>query len=204
MGNAEYMGEALGRAIKDSNIKREEFFITSKIPGGLTDSKAAAAAVEECLNQLGMNYVDLMLIHYPATWSGDHGPDSRVTTWKALEAAVARGSTRAIGVSHFCPRHVSEILAVTKTPISVNQVEYHIGMANSDVNKTDGRQFDVAHNITYQSFMPLCGQCNDNALITGNLTKSIGQAHGGRSGAQVALRWLIQQGIPAVPRSGNA
>ena len=62
--------EALGRAIKDSNIKREEFFITSKIPGGLTDSKAAAAAVEECLNQLGMNYVDLMLIHYPATWSG--------------------------------------------------------------------------------------------------------------------------------------
>lgn len=192
---------ALGRALSESLLPRKELWITSKVPGG-HNSSATIQSVEQSLKDLRVDYIDLMLIHFPSTWAGAGGTKSRQHTWLALESMVRAGKLRAIGVSHFCPRHVKDILAVASVPISVNQVEYHVGMGPSSPNKTDGRQFDEQHNITYQSYMPLCGQCDDTELITGNLTNSIGKAHG-KTGAQVALRWLVQQGIPAIPRTSN-
>lgn len=191
----------MGKAIRESGVHREAVFVTSKVPGGL-DGPATAAAVTTSLDELEMSTVDLMLIHYPANWDGSGG-QNRVAAWRALEAAVRSNQTRAIGVSHFCPRHVLEILKAATLPIAVNQVEYHLGMANSSATLTDGKQFDKQHNITYESFMPLCGQCNDNELISGPVTTRIGEKYN-KTGAQIALRWLVQQGIPVIPRSGNS
>lgn len=190
----------LGKAIAESGIHRDELFITSKVPGGL-DGPATTAVVKESLEALGLPSVDLMLIHFPAAWNGTGG-ENRVAAWRALERAVSAGQARAIGVSHFCPRHLEEILAVATVPVAVNQAEYHVGMFGTGVNKTDGIAFDTAHNVTYESFMPLCGQCRDPELITGPVTNGIGHKYG-KTGAQVALRWLVQQGIPVIPRSGN-
>eukprot|EP00656_Telonema_subtile_P052241 TRINITY_DN722_c0_g1_i3.p1 TRINITY_DN722_c0_g1~~TRINITY_DN722_c0_g1_i3.p1 ORF type:complete len:308 (+),score=42.47 TRINITY_DN722_c0_g1_i3:99-1022(+) len=192
---------AFGKAIKQAGVPRSELFITSKVPGGLTGSETTAA-VNQSLTASGLEAVDLMLIHFPASFNGTGG-ENRVASWKALEEAVGQGLIRAIGVSHFCPEHIQEILKVSKVPVALNQVEYHVGMANSPDSKTDGRAFDQAHDITYESFMPLCGQCEDAELITGNVTNSIGAKYG-KTGSQVALRWLVQQKIPAIPRSGSA
>ena len=151
-----------------------------------------------------MKYIDLMLIHFPASWAGVGSPYLRQESWRALEAAWERGQLRAIGVSHFCRRHIEDILKLGgRVPISVNQVEYHCGMGPSSVNKTDGPGFDRLRGILFESFMPFCGQCHDNELLNGALTTGIGKAHG-KTGAQVALRWAVQRGIPVIPKSKSA
>lgn len=96
-----------------------------------------------------------------------------------------------------------DILEVSSVNISINQVEYHVGMKNSPANVTDSPSYDRKHGIFYESFEPLCGQCDDTSLITGNVTGNIGRAHG-KTGAQVALRWLIQSGTAVIPRAGSA
>jgi len=192
---------SLARAVNDSGVPRSRLFIVSKIPGHL-DGPGAAAAIASSVSELGAP-IDLMLIHFPGTWSGNGSRATRQATWRELEKGWRAGALRAIGVSHFCPRHVDDILEVATVPIAANQVEYHVGMGPSGANRTDDPDFDRAHGITYESFMPFCGQCGDSELITGNLTNGIGAAHG-KTGAQVALRWLVQQGIPAIPRSGSA
>jgi len=192
---------ALGKALSESSVPRNELFITSKVPGG-QNSSATTQSIEQSLKDLQVDYIDLMLIHFPSTWAGAGGAASRQETWRALEASYKAGKLRAIGVSHFCPKQIADILAISTVPIAVNQVEYHVGMGHSAANETDGKPFDAQHNITYQSFMPLCGQCGDTVLITGDMTNSIGKKYG-KTGAQVALRWLVQQGIPAIPRTSS-
>ena len=85
---------------------------------------AATASLDLSLSQLGLDYVDLMLVHFPATWEGKGGKTARLETWAALEDFVRAGKSRAIGVSHYCPRHVEDILEVNTIPIAVNQVQY--------------------------------------------------------------------------------
>ena len=194
--------ESLAAALRNSKVPRSIVFITSKVPGGL-GRKGTADALTQSLSQLNMSYVDLMLLHVPAAWNGTGGGrEQRQEAWRAMEDLVHKGGARAIGVSHYCPRHIEDILAIAKVPISLNQVEFHVGMGHAVENKTDGKSFDKQHHIAYQSFMPLCGQCETMDLITGELVSKIGKAHG-KTGSQVSLRWLVQQGIPVIPRSGN-
>jgi diketogulonate reductase-like aldo/keto reductase len=192
---------ALARAVNDSGVLRSSLFIVSKVPGHL-DGPGAAAAIASCVAELGAP-IDLMLIHYPGTWSGNGSKATRQATWLELEKAWRAGRLRSIGVSHFCPRHLEDVLEVASVPVAANQVEYHVGMGPSSSDRTDDPAFDRAHHVTHESFMPLCGQCGDDELVTGALTNGIGAAPG-KSGAQAALRWLVQQGIPAIPRSGSA
>jgi len=191
--------DGVGRAIADSGRARDSFFVTSKIPGGLNYS-AATASLEEALSQLKLDYVDLMLIHFPATWGGEGGPAMRVQEWKALEDFHKAGKARAIGVSHYCTRHLEDILAVATVPIAVNQVQYHVGMGSETDNATDDKAFCQAHNITYESFSPLCGPCGTLELITGPLVTGIGKKYN-KTGAQVSLKWIAQQGIPVIPKT---
>lgn len=189
----------VGKALKDSGRKRKDVFITSKIPGGLNTS-ATTAAVEQCLDELGTDYIDLMLIHFPAAWSGEGGKALRQEEWLALEPFVKKGVLRAIGVSHYCPRHLLDVLEVATVPVAVNQVQYHVGMGTSGTNASDGRAFMESVGVTFQSFSPLCGPCGTKELLTGELVTKIGAAHG-KSGAQVSLKWLVQQNIPVIPKS---
>ena len=97
--------------------------------------------------------------------------------------------------------HMRDILDVASVPIAANQVEYHVGMRGG----ADSQAWMRAQNITLLSFLPLCGQCDGDdrtALINGSLVSRIGAKHG-KSGAQVSIRWLIQSGVPAIPRSKN-
>lgn len=194
----------IGRALKATSRARDSYFITSKIPGGLNYS-AATDALHQGLGQLGLDYVDLMLVHFPATWDGDGGKEKRVETWKALEDFVRAGKSRAIGVSHYCIQHLKDILEINTLPVAVNQVQFHVGMGTAPVNATDGIQWDQAHGITYESFSPLCGPCDGSdkyELINGTLVTSIGKKYG-KSGPQVALKWQVQQGIPVIPKTSK-
>ena len=184
-----------------SGRPRSSYFVTSKIPGGLNRT-AAAAALEESLAQLATPYVDLMLVHFPATWGGQGGRAMRLETWRAMEDFHRAGKARAIGVSHYCRRHLEDILDMPgrTVPVAVNQVQFHVGMGGAGPNATDDRAFCAARGIVYESFSPLCGPCGTKALINGSLVVGIGNKHG-KSGPQVALKWQVQQGIPVIPKT---
>lgn len=194
----------VGAALKESNLQRNEFFVTSKIPGGLNAS-ATEASLNQALDQLGLAYVDLMLIHFPATWGGKGGAAGRKEEWLALEKWAKEGKARAIGVSHYCKSHIEDVLSVATLPIALNQVMYHVGMGMAPNYGSDFKDYDQSIGIVYMSFSTLCGPCDGadkTELITGPLVTSIGKAHN-VTGAQVALRWAVQQGIPVVPKSSN-
>jgi diketogulonate reductase-like aldo/keto reductase len=198
------VGGALRQVTSELNMKREEYFVTSKIPGGLNAS-ATVASLDLCLSQLGLDYVDLMLIHFPASMDSKAagGPTSRQEEWKALQAWAKTGKARAVGVSHYCRRQYQDVLDVTEVPVAVNQVQYHVGMGSAGGDATDDFNYFKSTETVYQSFSPLCGPCDppDNtALVTGELVTEIGKAHN-KTGPQVALRWLVQQGIPVIPKT---
>lgn len=194
----------VGAALKSSNLERHEYFVTSKIPGGLNAS-ATESSLNLVLQQLGLSYVDLMLIHFPATWEGHGGPALRKEEWLALEKWAKAGNARAIGVSHYCKSHIEDILSVATLPIALNQVMYHVGMGMSPNNGTDYKEYCQSKGIVYMSFSTLCGPCDGKEkteLLDGPLVTEIGRAHN-VSGAQVALKWAVQQGIPVVPKSAE-
>merc|ERR1719162_1426837 len=197
----------VGKALKASGVSREEFFVTSKVPGGLNAS-ASTLALDQSLDQLGLEFVDLMLIHWPAGMNAaglPNGPAQRQESWQALEAWAKKGKALAIGVSHYCERQLKDIIKVKTLPIAVNQVQYHVGMGSEGVMANDDKAFDDAEGILYESFSPFCGPRTPPAnteLFNGELVTKIGKAHG-VSGGQVSLRWLVQQGIPVIPKSNN-
>jgi len=197
----------VGRALQATGLARSEFFVTSKIPGGL-NATASAAALAQSLRDLNLGYVDLMLLHFPATMDEQAagGPEGRRTSWRALEAFARAGKARAIGVSHYCPQHLEDILPIATLPVALNQVEFHVGMGSAGPLADDGRQFMHSVGVKFMSFSPLCGPCpppNNRELIGGQLVTSIAAKHN-KTGAQVALRWIVQQGIPVVPKSDKA
>ena len=200
--------DGVGRALKASGVARSDYFLVSKIPGGETTAQATAdlnTALEQLFPGEPTAYIDLMLIHFPATWGGLGGKVLRQAEWKALEAFAKAGKAKSIGVSHYCRKHLDDILEIATITPAVNQVQYHVGMGTAGPNGTDDKDYMKAKGVTYQSFSPLCGPCDppDNMeLITGPLVTSIGARYN-KTGAQVALKWLVQQGIPVIPKSDN-
>jgi len=197
----------VGKALKASGLSREEYFVTSKVPGGLNASQTMLA-LDQSLDKLGLDYVDLMLLHFPAGMNAagvPNGREQRQVSWIALEAWAMKGHAQAVGVSHYCKRQLNDIIQITNLPIAVNQVQYHVGMGSSGVMANDDKAFDDEESILYESFSPFCGPCTPPAnteLFNGDLVTKIGKAHG-KAGAQVSLRWLVQQGIPVIPKSSN-
>jgi len=192
----------VGAALKGMRLHREQFFVTSKIPGGLNAS-ASKAALGKSLQDLGLEYVDLMLLHFPFDLQGQGSPAARKEQWQLLQDWALAGKAKAVGVSHYCRHHVDDILPISKVPVAVNQVQYHVGMGNAVDTANDDKAFFEQKGILYQSFSPLCGPCSppDNTeLLKGDLVTKIGKSHN-KSAAQVALKWLVQQGIPVIPKT---
>ena len=133
--NQDGVGKGLASAAAAAGLSRSEYFVTSKIPGGLNQS-AARAALDQALDQLFPGdadaYVDLMLVHFPATWTGEGGAAMRQEQWRAMEAWAKLGKARAIGVSHYCAHHLDDVLAIATEPVSLNQVQYHGAAASFD------------------------------------------------------------------------
>jgi hypothetical protein len=180
----------VGAALAAAGVKRSDYWITSKVPGGLNAS-AMEAALEESVAQLGLAYVDLMLVHYPASWSGVGGPQLRKEGWLAMEAWARRtGKAKALGVSHYCRRHLDDVLSVASEPVALNQVQYHVGMgaasgANASVRhdpeymRSHGVVYAVSRrDLTWPLRAPppppcaaLCRRCQPSGLCDGRRTR---------------------------------
>jgi diketogulonate reductase-like aldo/keto reductase len=197
----------VGAAIRDCwNIKnksREDLFVMTKIPGGLNATQVEEAHQRNLL-QLGLDYVDHLMTHYPSDWDGRTGasPESRQREWLALEGIYKRGEARSIGISHYCSKHVWDVMWVATVTPSINQVEYHVG--SQDVDHVMDTCSDLG--ITFMSYSPLCGPCKyepNDSLVDGDLVNEIASHYVNVTGSQVSLRYIVQQGIPVIPKSNT-
>lgn len=178
--------EGVGQAIAESNVPREELFVTTKVWNGDQGYEATLAAFETSLNKVGLDYLDLYLIHWPVPSKGLY-----VETWKALEKLYKDGRVRAIGVSNFNVNHLEDLLANCEIKPMVNQVEYH-----PVFNQKELRDFCKKNEIQLEAWSPLMqgGLLNDPVLV------EIANKYN-KSTAQVILRWDIQTGVVTIPKS---
>jgi len=179
----------VGKGIRDSGIPRKEVFVTTKLDGDFQGNDRAIAGLEECLRQLGLDYVDLLLIHWPLPQR-----DEYISTWKTFEKLVEAGKVRSIGVSNFKPAHLDRLFAEATLRPAVNQIQL-----NPHITRPDQHAYDQAHDIVTVAWSPL-GQ--GEGLLNEPTLKTIAATYG-KTPAQIALRWLIELGIVAIPRSSN-
>ena len=177
--------EAVGRALNGSGIPRDELFVTTKLWMEHAGYDATQAAFQRSLDRLGLDYVDLYLIHQPF---GDY-----YGGWRAMEELNRQGRARAIGVSNFHPDRLVDLIAHNDITPAVNQIETHVFYQRADDHQVM-REYGVAH----ESWGPFAEGRND--MFSDPILTSIGQAHG-KSVGQVVLRWLIQRDVIAIPKS---
>lgn len=176
----------VGRALAASGIPREELFVTTKLWNADQGYDATLAAFDASLAKLGLDHVDLYLIHWP-TPAHDLYPES----WRALEKLAADGRIRAAGVSNFQPAHLRRLLETGTLVPAVNQIELHPGLQQAEL-----RAFHAEHSIATEAWSPLA----QGALLTEEALVSIAERHG-KSPAQVVLRWHLQLGNIVIPKS---
>jgi len=174
----------VGRAIAASGVPREDLFVTTKLWNTDQGYEPSLGAMSASLRRLGMEYVDLYLIHWPV-------PDKTGETWKALEHLKAEGLTRAIGISNFEPHHLDQLMVGADVSPAVNQVELHPNLQQSEV-----RSANSAVGCVTQSWSPL----KQGKLLLNPTIVSIGSEHG-ITPAQVAIVWQLQSGIAIIPKS---
>jgi 2,5-diketo-D-gluconate reductase A len=184
-----YRNEAgVGRAVARSGIDRAEVFVTSKLNNGFHRPPDARAAFERTLKELGFDYVDLFLIHWPlpTLYGGDF-----VSTWEALIGFREDGRARSIGVSNFQAHHLERLRAETDVVPAVNQIEVHPYLAQNEL-----RAYGTEHRIATEAWSPIAqGKVLDDPSIVSVATKV------GRTPAQVVLRWHIQRGDIVFPKT---
>ena len=179
--------EGVGRALRDSGIPREEIFLTTKVWNSDHGYEETLAAFETSLQKLGVDYVDLYLIHWPMPKE-----DRYVKTWRALEHLYAEGKTRAIGVSNFHIPHLERILAEGSIVPAVNQIELHPFLSQEAI-----RDFCRKHGIVVEAWSPLM---KGRDALTHPVIVDIADRHQ-KTPAQVVLRWHLQHDIVAIPKS---
>jgi 2,5-diketo-D-gluconate reductase A len=184
-----YGNEAeVGEAIAASGLDRGDVFITSKLKNDAHEPDAAREAFDETLKALGVDYVDLFLIHWPLPmrYDGDF-----VSTWKSLEEFYREGRARSVGVSNFQPQHLRRLHGATDIIPAVNQIEAHPYLTQDDV-----RAFCAQHQVAVEAWSPLGkGTVLDDPVV-GRIAERTG-----KTPAQVVLRWHIQRGDIVFPKS---
>lgn len=180
---------AVGMAIRNSSVPRDQITVTSKLPGRHHEYKAALLTIQESIARMGLDYIDLYLIHWPNPLE-----DKYVEAWQALIDAQKMGLVRSIGTSNFLPEHIDRLEKETGVLPVVNQVETH-----PYFNQVDQREYDASKGIVTQSWSPV-GRYSDvtqDAVITDIARKHDLTNH------QVVLRWHIQRGFLPIPKSSN-
>ena len=183
--------KGVGKAIKECGVAREELFVTSKVWNAERGYEKTLAAFEKTAADLGVDYLDLYLIHWPANEVQYEDPDEvNLSTWKAMIELYKAGKVKAIGVSNFLPHHI-EPLMKTEVPPMVNQIEYHPGYMQSQTV-----EYCKANGIVVEAWSPLgCGRLLGNEALLQIAGKY------GRSVAQICIRWCLQNGILPLPKS---
>ncbi len=194
-GASAYQNEkAVGEGIKISGIPRRELFVTSKVANSQRGYDSTLTAFDNTLSDLGLDTLDLYLIHWPADKSQDE--DWRKTnadTWRALERLYREKRVRAIGVSNFMPVHLKNLLLSAEIMPMVNQIEFNPGMQQPEVYYVCKQ-----YNIIIEAWSPLAR----GRIFGNNLLSDIAEAHH-KSIAQICLRWEIQKGTIPIPKSSN-
>jgi 2,5-diketo-D-gluconate reductase A len=179
----------VGQGIRDSGIRREDLFVTTKLDGPFQGEDRAINGLNESLQRLGLDYVDLLLIHWPLPQR-----DQYVSTWKTFETLVAAGKVRSIGVSNFKPAHIDRLLAEASIRPAVNQIQL-----NPRITRPELRAYDSAQKIVTVAWGPL-GPGTD---LLDDPTVAALAAKYDRTPAQIVLRWQSELGLVAIPKSAN-
>jgi 2,5-diketo-D-gluconate reductase A len=179
--------EGVGEAIRASGLPRDELFVTTKLANDRHGYDEAISALDESLQRLGLDHVDLFLIHWPRP-----GQNRYVETWKAFEKIASDGRARAIGVSNFHVPHLKRLAEETATVPAVNQIELHPWLPQTEL-----RAYHRRHGIATEAWSPLAkgGELLADELIVGLAEKY------GKTPAQIVLRWHLQLGNIAIPKS---
>lgn len=180
-GNEQY----LGAAVKKSGLSREELFITSKIAVQHFGHKHALESFDESLQKLQMEYVDLILLHFPVSLL-------RKKSWTALEEIKAAGKAKSIGVSNYTIKHLEEMKKYAKEMPTVNQVELHVFLQQPEL-----LEYCREHNIAIEAYSPLAhAKAGADEPVLQELAKKYGKTY-----AQIMLRWCIQRDLIVLPKS---
>lgn len=181
--------EAVGRAIAASGIPREELYVTTKLATEEQGFQASQDACKASLARLGLDYLDLYLIHWPAEQNGKY-----IDAWGGIMKSKEVGDARSIGVSNFTPEHLSNIIDLSFFTPAVNQVELH-----PLLNQDELRQVHAQHSIVTEAYCPL----GSGTLLNNPAVGAVAAAHG-KSPAQVLIRWSLQLGNVVIPRATDS
>ncbi|MFE4212723.1 aldo/keto reductase [Streptomyces sp. NPDC056844] len=176
-----------GKALATTDVPREELFVTTKLWNSEQGYDSTLRAFDTSLDKLGLDYVDLYLIHWPVP-----AKDAYVDTYKAFERILADGRAKSIGVSNFLPEHLERLLGATSVVPAVNQIELH-----PQLQQAEARAFHAEHGIATEAWSPLG---SGKGLLEVPTVVAVARKHG-RSPAQVVLRWHLQTGHVVIPKS---
>ncbi|TPI75049.1 aldo/keto reductase [Mesorhizobium sp. B2-8-9] len=178
--------EGVGEAIRAAGVPRAELFITSKLRNGAHQRDAALRAFDDTMQKLGIDQIDLFLIHWPVPSQNKY-----VEAWKTLVELRKAGRIKSVGVSNFNQDHLERIIGETGVTPVVNQIELH-----PRFQQRDKRDFHARHNIRIESWSPL----GSGRLLADPTLEKIAKKHG-KSVAQVIIRWHLQEGLVVIPKS---
>ncbi|MFK3671894.1 aldo/keto reductase [Leifsonia aquatica] len=180
----------VGRGVAASGVAREDWFVTTKLDGEYQGQDRAVAGLDASLERLGLDYVDLLLIHWPLPARGEF-----VSTWETFIRLREAGKARAIGVSNFKPAHIDALIAATGVVPAVNQIQL-----SPAITRREQRAYDTEHGILTESWSPLGGGSGD--LLSSRVLARVAEKHE-RTPGQIVLRWHIQNGLIVIPKSAN-
>lgn len=193
-GAARYENEeAVGKGIKESGVSREDVFITTKVWREHLGYEETKKAFYTSLKQLGLDYIDLYLIHWPANYKnfGDNWKKVNADTWRALEDLQEEGKIKSIGVSNFLVEHLDALLETARVIPAINQIEFHPGYWQQEV-----KEYCDKKNIIVEAWSPLArGRVFNNELL-----QKIAEKHH-KSIPQICLRWCLQHHVIPIPKS---
>ena len=182
--NEEGVGEAIRQSLEEGDISRKDLFITSKVWNADQGYESTLLAYENSLKRLGLDYLDLYLIHWPVV-------GKYIDTWRALEKLYKEKKVRSIGVSNFHIHHLKDLFQAGEIVPSIDQVEFHPRLAQKEL-----RKFCKEQGIQFEAWSPLMqGQLFDNPIL-----KALGEKYN-KSVAQVIIRWDLEKGVVTIPKS---
>ncbi len=186
---------SVGEGIRQSGIAREELFVTSKVWNDMRGEENCLKAFDETMEKLGLDYLDLYLVHWPANESyNENWKELNASTWRGMEKILASGRVKSIGVSNFLPQYLDALMETAKVIPVVNQIEFHPGFMQSEVVANS-----LAHGLQIEAWSPI----GSGSLLKDELLLKLAEKYG-KSSAQICIRWCMQHNTIVLPKSVNA
>lgn len=194
--NEEFVGQAIRRAQEEGTVQRKDLFVTTKVWNTERGYDRTLRACHDSLQRLGLDYVDLLLVHWPASpHQRNDWREVNADTWRAMEQLLRDGHVKSIGVSNFMEHHLQPLLDTAEVAPMVNQIEVHPGYTQAAL--VDWCQ---SRGIVVEAWRPL----GKGELMQHPVVQQVAEAHPGFTPAQVCLAWLLQRGIAPLPKSTHA